>query len=270
VATGRKVGEQAARNFIVSFLELGGKDPAIVLASADIERAATALLRGSVINSGQACQSIERIYVDAKICTEFTEILVDKANAVTLNTPNIHKGHLGPFILRKQADIIEAQISDAVIKGAHILTGGHIINKGGLWCPPTILINLTRDMAIMREETFGPLLPVIPFNTIEEAIERANDSDFGLSASVFAGTSEEAIAVGRHIKAGGISINDAALTSLMYEAEKNSFKLSGMGASRMGPSGYERYFRKQSFMVNTADVFTIDQFDETNTPPDEK
>ena len=266
VKTGRKVGEQAAKNFIVSFLELGGKDPAIVLAGADIERAATALLRGSIINTGQACQSIERIYVDASIYEPFVKALVDKAKSVRLNTPDIHSGHLGPLIFKHQADIIEAQITDAVIKGAKIHTGGHIENYGGLWCSPTVITGLTHDMSIMSEETFGPILPVVPFDTVQEAIELANDSLFGLSASIFAGTTKEAIAVGRQIEAGGISINDAALTSLMYEAEKNSFKLSGMGASRMGPSGYERFFRKQSFMVNTADVFTIQQFDEANTP----
>lgn len=270
VATGRKVGEQAARNFIVSFLELGGKDPAIVLASADIDRATTALLRGSIVNTGQACQSIERIYVDREIYTPFVEMLVEKAKAVRLNTPDIHSGHLGPMIFKKQADIIEAQISDAVIKGAKIHTGGQIIKDGGLWCPPTILTSLTDDMAIMTEETFGPLLPIIPFDGVDEAIEQANKSEFGLSASVFAATTEEAIVVGRKIDAGGISINDAALTSLMYEAEKNSFKLSGMGASRMGPTGYARFFRKQSFMVNTADVFTIDQLGEDATPKDKE
>lgn len=266
VATGRKVGEQAARNFIVSFLELGGKDPAIVLASADIDRATTALLRGSIVNTGQACQSIERIYVDKEIYAPFVELLVEKATAVRLNTPDIHSGHLGPLIFKKQADIIEAQISDAVIKGAKIHTGGKIVKDGGLWCPPTILTDLTDDMTIMTDETFGPLLPIIPFATVGEAIKRANKSEFGLSASVFAGTPEEAIIVGRQIEAGGISINDAALTSLMYEAEKNSFKLSGMGASRMGPTGYARFFRKQSFMVNTSDVFTIDQLGEAATP----
>ena len=270
VATGRKVGVQAARNFIVSFLELGGKDPAIVLASADIDRATTALLRGSIVNTGQACQSIERIYVDTKIYVPFVEMLVKKAKAVRLNTPDIYSGHLGPMIFKKQADIIEAQISDAVIKGAKIHTGGQIIKDGGLWCPPTILTGLTDDMKIMAEETFGPLLPIIPFDTVDEAVAQANKSEFGLSASVFAETAEEAMTMGRQIEAGGISINDAALTSLMYEAEKNSFKLSGMGASRMGPTGYARFFRKQSFMVNTADVFTIDQLGEDVVPKDKE
>lgn len=266
VATGRKVGEAAARNFIPAFLELGGKDPAIVLESADIERAATAILRGAIINSGQGCQSVERIYVARALYKGFVKILVKKAKKVTLNTPDINKGHLGPLIFDKQADIIDAQIKDARTKGAKILTGGEVENHGGgLWCRPTVITDITPDMKIMQEETFGPLLPVVPFDSVEEAITLANDSDFGLSASVFAATKEEAVAVGRQIDAGAISINDAALTSLMYEAEKNSFKLSGMGASRMGPSGYLRFFRKQSFMTNTADIFTIDQFDEENT-----
>lgn len=262
VATGRIVAEQAARNFSPAFLELGGKDPAIVLENADVERAATAILRASVINSGQGCQSIERIYVARKIYDEFVGKLVTKAKKVKLNTPNIHKGHLGPIIFEKQAHIIKGQIKDARNKGATIHSGGKIENHGGLWCAPTVITGITSDMLIMRQETFGPLLPVIAFEHNADAIRMANDSEFGLSASIFAATPEEAIKIGQHIEAGAISINDAALTSLMYEAEKNSFKLSGMGPSRMGPSGYLRFFRKQSFMTNRADVFTIDQFDE--------
>jgi len=267
VATGRKVGEQAARNFIPAFLELGGKDPAIVLESADIDRAATAILRGSIINTGQGCQSIERVYVHESLFEEFLDLLVAKVKAVALNTPDIHAGHIGPLIFARQAEIIQSQIDDAVAKGAVVHTGGKILHEGGLWCPPTVLSNLTHDMTVMREETFGPVLPVMAFKDADEAVALANDSVFGLSASVFSADTEEAVAVGRRIEAGGISINDAALTALMYEAEKNSFKLSGLGASRMGPTGLMRFFRKQSFMTNTADVFTIQQFDEANSKP---
>lgn len=242
----------------------GGKDPAIVLASADVERAATALLRGSILNAGQACQSIERIYVAKEIYEDFLAKLIAKAEAVTLNTPDITRGHLGPIIFEKQATMLQRQIEDARAKGATIHTGGEIEEHGGFWLRPTVITGLTGDMKIMQEETFGPLLPVLPFNDVDEAVALANDSLYGLSACVFAGSNAEAIAVGKRIDAGGISINDAALTALVYEAEKNSFKLSGMGASRMGATGYTRFFRKQSFMVNTADVFPIDQFDEGN------
>jgi len=267
VATGRKVGEQAARNFIPAFLELGGKDPAIVLESADIDRAATAILRGSIINTGQGCQSIERVYIHESLLDEFLALLVEKAQAVSLNTPDIHAGHIGPLIFARQAEIIQSQIDDAVAKGAVVHTGGKILDSGGLWCPPTVLSNVTHDMTVMREETFGPVLPVMSFKDADEAVALANDSVFGLSASVFSADTDEAITVGRRIEAGGISINDAALTALMYEAEKNSFKLSGLGASRMGAAGLMRFFRKQSFMTNTADVFTIGQFDEANSKP---
>ncbi|MCF6274340.1 MAG: aldehyde dehydrogenase family protein [Robiginitomaculum sp.] len=268
VATGRKVGEQAARNFVPAFLELGGKDPAIVLESADIDRASTAILRGSIINTGQGCQSIERVYVHENRFEDFLKLLVAKARAVTLNTPDIHAGHLGPLIFARQAEIIQSQIDDAVAKGAVVHTGGKIVDAGGLWYPPTVLSNVSHNMTVMTEETFGPILPVIGFKNNDQAVALANDSVFGLSASVFAADADAAIAVGRRIEAGGISINDAALTALMYEAEKNSFKLSGLGASRMGAPGLTRFFRKQSFMTNTANVFTIQQFDETNSKPE--
>lgn len=264
VATGRKVGEQAARNFIPSFLELGGKDPAIVLESADIDRATTALLRGSILNAGQACQSIERIYVARPIFDTFRDMLVEKAKAVTINADDIHAGHLGPIIFHKQANILAGQINNARDKGATVHTGGEIVEHGGLWCYPTVITGLTTDMKIMNEETFGPLLPLIPFDSTVEAITMANASEYGLSAAVFAGTVDEAIAVGEQIEAGGISINDAALTALMNEAEKDSFKLSGLGAPRMGTSGYTRFFRKQSFMINEAGVFGIGAFNESN------
>lgn len=265
VATGRKVGEQAARNFIPSFLELGGKDPALVLESADVERAATSLLRASVLNTGQACQSIERIYVARPIYDAFLSKLIEKAKAVEINADNIREGHIGPIIFNKQADIVADQIEDARHHGATIHTGGEIEVHGGNWCRPTVITGLKPEMKIMREETFGPLLPVLPFDTVEEAITEANNSEYGLSAAVFAGTAEEAMQVGAQIEAGGISINDASLTGLMHEAEKNSFKLSGMGGSRMGRAGYLRFFRRQSLMVNTVDVFTIEQFDERNS-----
>ena len=200
-----------------------------------------------------------------EIYEDFVRLLVEKAKKVTFNTPDINAGHLGPIIFDKQAVLIESQITDARDKGATIHSGGRIENHGGLWCAPTVITGLTPAMKIMRDETFGPLLPVIAFENVGEAIKMANDSAFGLSACVFAGNDADAIKVGQQIEAGAISINDAALTSLMYEAEKNSFKLSGLGASRMGPSGYLRFFRKQSFMTNTADVFTIDMFDEANS-----
>lgn len=261
VATGRKVGEAAASAFIPAFLELGGKDPAIVLNGADLDRASTALLRASIIATGQACQSIERIYVAADIFDDFVAKLTEKAKAVklTLDDPN---GVTGPLIFEKQADVIADHLKDAKAKGAVIHCGGEVRSSGGHWIAPTVVTNATHDMKLMREETFGPIMPVMSFETVGEAVRLANDTAFGLSASVFAATDEEALAVGRRLDAGGVSINDAGMTTMIFESEKSGFKLSGMGPSRMGASGLTRFLRRKSFYINKGDVASIEAYHE--------
>lgn len=255
VATGRKVASSAARQFIPAFLELGGKDPAITLASADLELATSAILWGSVVNTGQSCLSIERIYVAESICENFVDKLVEKAQRLNLAYPSFEDGQIGPIIAETQAAIITEHLRDAVEKGAVIHYGGVIEElDGGLWCRPTILSQVNHSMKVMTEETFGPIMPVMPFATIEEAIQLANDTIYGLSAAVFAGSVDEAIAVARHINAGGISINDAALTGFIHEGEKNAFKFSGMGGSRMGPAALKRFMRKKAFLIKTESV----------------
>lgn len=263
VATGRKVAAAAAGNMIPAFLELGGKDPLVILESADIELASDAALRGSVLSTGQACQSIERIYVARSIYDAFMARLVEKARAVRLNWPDIGTGEIGPIIFANQAETLQRHIDDAVAKGANVLTGGSVETLGGgRWLKPTVLSNVSHDMAVMREETFGPILPVMAFNTVEEAISLANDTEFGLSAAVFAGSLDEAENVGRQIEAGGVSLNDAALTALFHEAEKHSFKLSGMGGSRMGPAGFQRFLRRKALIANTGKPAPIGAFAE--------
>ncbi len=266
VATGRKVGEQAARNFIPSFLELGGKDPAIVLASADVNIAATALLRGSIVNTGQACQSIERIYVDAHIFERFVATLVAKARVVDLNAQDVRRGHIGPLIFARQAEIIATQLDDAKARGATLHCGGIEQIEGGSYCKPAVLTNVTHDMTVMTEETFGPVLPVMPFKTVDEAVTLANESIYGLSGAVFAATAEEAESVAVRLDVGAVSINDAALTSMVWEAEKSSFKLSGLGASRMGASGFLRFFRKQALIRQSNPPAPIAAYAEENMP----
>jgi acyl-CoA reductase-like NAD-dependent aldehyde dehydrogenase len=252
VATGRKVGEAAARAFIPASLELGGKDPMIVLASADPVWAAGVVLRASIVNTGQACQSIERVYVARSIATPFIDALVAGAKAVRLNADDIGRGDIGPFIFGKQAAIVQAQIDDAVARGARLLAGGTVETiGGGLYLRPTVLCDVTPDMAIMREETFGPVIPVTIVDDIDTAIALANDGEFGLSAAVLAGTPEEAEAVAIRLDAGAVSINDGSLTAMVWDAEKSSFGASGLGASRMGDSGLLRFFRKQALLRQT-------------------
>ncbi len=246
VATGRKVGVAAAEAFIPASLELGGKDPMIILASADPVQAAATALRASVVNTGQACQSIERVYVARDIAEPFIAALIEAAKAVRLNYPDFNVGEIGPFIFAKQADIVQAQIDEAVAKGATVLIGGKVETLGGgKYLRPTVIVGVTPTMKVMREETFGPVIPVTIFDTVDEAIALANDNEFGLSAAVIG---DEAESVAIHLNAGAVSINDGALTSMVWEAEKSSFGASGLGPSRMGDSGLLRFFRRQALI----------------------
>ncbi|NRA28624.1 MAG: aldehyde dehydrogenase family protein [Parvularculaceae bacterium] len=262
VATGRKVAQATATYLKPAYLELGGKDPLIVLDTADLDHATDAALRGSVLSTGQACQSIERIYVARSIHDAFMEQLVAKAKNVEINWPDVDKGHIGPIIFDQQANILQAHIDDAVSRGGKVLCGGEIENHGGLWLKPTVIRNAHHQMAVMREETFGPILPVMTFDSVEEAVALANDTTFGLSAAVFAGSLDEAEAVGRQINAGAVSLNDAALTALFHEAEKNSFGESGIGPSRMGSVGFQRFFRRKALIANYGAPASIDNFRE--------
>jgi succinate-semialdehyde dehydrogenase / glutarate-semialdehyde dehydrogenase len=263
VATGRKVAAAAAEAFIPASLELGGKDPMIILSSADPVQAARTALRASIVNNGQACQSIERIYVAREIAAPFLEALVAEAEAVRLNADKVEEGDIGPFIFAAQAEIVAAQLAEAVAAGATILTGGRVQEiGGGLYLRPTVLTGVTPDMAIMREETFGPVLPVTVFDSADEAIDLANGGPFGLSAAVLAGSVAEAEAVAERLEAGAVSINDGALTSMVWEAEKSSFKASGLGASRMGDSGLLRFLRRQALIRQAGTPLPIAAYSE--------
>lgn len=251
VSTGMKVASRAAARFIPAFLELGGKDPALVLASADLDRASSAILWGSTANAGQACQSIERVYVDESVVEDFVEMLVNKAEGVSLAVPEPGSGEIGPIIAGKQIEVIQEHLADAVSRGAEVNCGGAVeVIDGGSYLRPTVLTGVDHSMKVMTAETFGPIIPVMTFKGTEEAIRLANDTRYGLSAAVFAGSIEEGLDVARRINAGAVSINDAALTALVYDAEKNSFNLSGLGSSRMGPVALRRFGRRQAFLVS--------------------
>jgi succinate-semialdehyde dehydrogenase / glutarate-semialdehyde dehydrogenase len=251
-ATGKKVYDAASKKMIPVFLELGGKDPAIVLQGADIDRASASILWGSTANAGQSCLSIERVYVQDTVYDEFTAQLIKKASQLELNADSVDRGQIGPVIFEKQAAIINAHLQDALEKGARIVYGDaqcQLIN-GGYYCKPTILVNVNHSMRVMQEETFGPVIPLMAFATVEEAVALANDTQYGLSGAVFAATTEAAMAVGARITGGAISINDCALTAVLHEGEKQSFKLSGIGGTRMGPSAIKRFMRQKVFLIN--------------------
>ncbi len=250
VVTGRKVAEAAARNFIPANLELGGKDPAVVLPSADVDYAARTITFSSVQSTGQACQSLERVYVAQTHYERFVDLAVTHAEGMAINYPDINQGLIGPFIFEQQAYKVKEQLDDAVSKGATVLCGGEILDHGGLWMRPTVLTGVTHDMLVMQEETFGPVVPIMPFSDVDEAVQLANDSQYGLSAAVFAGSDDEGRAVAARINAGAVSVNDAALTAMIHEFEHDSFGYSGLGRSRAGASAYTRFTREQSVMTN--------------------
>lgn len=172
-----------------------------------------------------------------------------------LNYPHIEYGEIRPIISLKQADIITEHLQDAVSKGAVIHCGGNVEKlDGGFWCLPTVLSEVNHSMKIMTEETFRSVIPVMSFATIEEAVRLANDTIYGLSTTVFADSETKALEISNQINAGGISINDAGLTALINEGEKNSFKFSRLGNSRMGADGIKRFLRKKAILskVNSA------------------
>jgi succinate-semialdehyde dehydrogenase/glutarate-semialdehyde dehydrogenase len=252
IPTGRLVAEACARRFIPAFLELGGKDAVIVTATADVERAVTSVVRGSNDCTGQLCFATERVYVDEKIYEPFVRELVRQSEDLALTFPDAASGHIGPFILEKQAAIIDAQLDEAVAMGARILTGGKSERLGGgAYMRPTVVVNVNHEMSLMRDETFGPVTPVMPYATIDEGVALANDSMFGLSGAVIAGDEAEALQVGRQLDAGAISLQDTSLTiAIMQDAEKTAFQSSGLGGSRMGPNSLLRFFRKKVLMTN--------------------
>jgi acyl-CoA reductase-like NAD-dependent aldehyde dehydrogenase len=255
VATGKSIYEACARNFIPCFLELGGKDPALVFEGANLEHAASSILWGSTVNNGQSCLSIERVYVQKNIETAFLEILKRKMERVKIAYPNLDDGQIGPIIAEKQVNIIQEQLDDALAKGAEIILGRSACEQlgGGWFIRPTLLSGVNHQMKIMQEETFGPLIPVMSFDSEEEAIALANGTQFGLSAAIFHKDREKAYQIGLQIDAGAISLNECALTALVHEGEKQAFKMSGIGGTRMGPAAIKRFLRQKAFLINKSE-----------------
>lgn len=266
VETGRRIAVAAAQRLIPAYLELGGKDPVIVTESADIDRATTAVLRGGAYATGMVCFSIERVYVHESIHDAFVAELVRKAEEIRLNHDNPKAGHIGPFTFGAQPAKVVEHIRDALAKGATVHTGGEIEEHGGgLYIRPTVLTGVDHSMRIMVEETFGPCLPVMAYRSIDEAIALANDTEFGLTASVIAGTEEEAIAIAEQINAGTIFVQD---TFLMFAKGRvigtHSFGVSGIGGGRTGPDSIQRFLRRKGILIQHGEPANLldDKFEE--------
>jgi acyl-CoA reductase-like NAD-dependent aldehyde dehydrogenase len=239
VRTGRKIGEACGRNLIPCTLELGGKDPMIVCADADMERAVNGAVFGAFMNTGQYCCSTERIYVMESIAEEFTRRVVEKVKTLKQGTSGDFD--LGPMIWPPQLEVIERHVADAVARGAKLLTGGKRNTAvGDLFYEPTVLIDVTHDMLIMKDETFGPILPIMRVASEDEALRLANDSPYGLCANVWTKDEKKAIALARRIESGSICVNDCAVTYGAAEAPFGGRKASGVGQVN-GETGMRGY-----------------------------
>src|SRR3954467_15023853 len=247
--TGRKVAERAARTLTPVSLELGGKDPMIVLADADLERAANAATYYSMQNGGQTCISIERVYVEAPVYDEFVGKITEKAKALRQGPPDgAGSIDVGAMTFPPQMEIVERHVQQARDAGARVTTGGHARAGTGRFYEPTVIADVDHSMTAMTEETFGPTLPVMKVADEEEAIRQANDSPYGLGAAVFSKDLAKGERVARRIDAGAVCVNDAALNYLALELPMGGWKESGLGV-RHGPAGLRKYTHQQALMV---------------------
>jgi acyl-CoA reductase-like NAD-dependent aldehyde dehydrogenase len=243
VATGKRIAAAAAERLLPVVLELGGKDPMLVLDDADIDVASSAAVWGAFVNAGQTCLSVERCYVHRSLYEEFLRACAEK-------TKKLHVGHgldretdVGPMIHEGQLRIVEAHVEDAVARGARVLAGGSRLPElGKNFYAPTVLADVTHEMSIMREETFGPVLPVMAFDTDEDAVRLANDSEYGLAASVWTRNRARGERLARRIQAGTVMVNDVVSCFGISEAPHGGVKSSGVGRTH-GRFGLEEMVR---------------------------
>jgi succinate-semialdehyde dehydrogenase/glutarate-semialdehyde dehydrogenase len=229
VATGRRVMAAAAKNLTPVVLELGGKDPAVVCRDADLERAARGIVWGAFVNAGQTCASVERVYVEQPVAEDFVARVVDETRRLRVGDPAKGEVDVGPMTMERQRRTVEEHVADAVAKGARVLTGGRAPEGPGFFFPPTVLAGVDHTMRVMREETFGPVLPIMVVPSLEEAIRLANDSEYGLTASAWTRDPETARRLERELQAGVVTVNDCVYSYAEATAPWGGFKHSGIG-----------------------------------------
>jgi acyl-CoA reductase-like NAD-dependent aldehyde dehydrogenase len=247
--TGKKVMRRAAETLTPVGLELGGKDPMIVLADADVDRAANAATYYSMNNGGQVCISTERVYVEEPIYDKFVSKVTENVGRLRQGGPTgPASSDVGAVIFPPQIDIIDAHVKDAVKKGAKVLTGGKPAEGAGRFYEPTVLVDVDHTMDCMTEETFGPTLPIMKVGSPEEAVKLANESPYGLAASVFTKDVAKGEAIARQVEAGVCCVNDAQINYAALELPMGGWKASGLG-SRHGPGGIRKYCAQQTILI---------------------
>lgn len=248
VRTGRKVAARAGERLIPCSLELGGKDAMIVLDDADLDRAASAAVWGAFNNVGQACISIERIYVENAVYDDFVTKVVEKTRKVRVGVDRqqAYTAEIGAMVTPSQVEIVERHVDDAIDKGARVLVGGQRIAGPGNFFEPTILVDVDHSMLCMREETFGPTLPIMRVSDEDEAVAWANDSIYGLSSSVFTRSARRGERVARKIETGSVAVNNVLIACFQLPLPMGGWKQSGVGNRFGGPHGVLKYCRQQS------------------------
>jgi acyl-CoA reductase-like NAD-dependent aldehyde dehydrogenase len=247
--TGKKVMARAAETLTPVSLELGGKDPMIVLRDADLERAANAAVYNGYSNGGQICISVERVYVEEPAYDEFVSKVIDKTLALRQGQPGGYGTvDVGAVTFPPQAEIVERHVKDAVDKGAHVRTGGKLADGPGRFFEPTVLTDVDHTMEIMTEETFGPTLPIMKVRDAEEALRLANDTRYGLNSSVWTKDIAKGEALADRVNAGATCVNDANVNYAANELPFGGWNESGIGV-RHGPQGIRKYCKTHSVLV---------------------
>lgn len=244
VRTGKKIAESAARRLLPVVLELGGKDPMIVCEDAPFERTVKGAVWGAFLNCGQVCASVERVYVVEPIAEKFISAVVEEVKKLRIGPPsNDCSTDIGPLSNENQLGIVSEQVADAVARGARVLTGARRREDlGGYFFEPTVLVGVDDSMKIMTEETFGPVLPIMVVKDEEEAIRQANNSRYGLLASVWTASNERGRRIARRIEAGSVLINDAVYTHGAAQTPWFGVKESGAGVTH-GSAGLLEFVR---------------------------